>query len=111
TYTAAGVLVLAACIAGDVPLTGYDGQTWGAIAAILIGPQLLGHTILNLVVKDIGATTVSVAIMAEPPIAVALGFVLFAEAPSLLVYPGGVAILIGIFMVSRSRIPTPVLSD
>jgi drug/metabolite transporter (DMT)-like permease len=103
TYAVAGVLVAVACVATDVELTGYPGRTWLAIAGMVIGPQLLGHTIINLTLSDIDATTVSVFIMAEPVIATALAFVLFDEVPSWLLYPGGAAILAGIFMVSAAR--------
>lgn len=103
TYATAAVLLLAACFIGGVPLFGYGPQTWLAIAAIVVGPQLLGHTVLNYVLRDLDATTVSVAVMAEPPIAIALAFFLFSEAPSALVYPGGLAIIVGIVLVSVYR--------
>lgn len=103
TYGAGAVALLPVCLVAGVELTGYSTQTWVAIAAMVLGPQILGHTILNYVVKDIDATTIYAAVMAEPPIAIALAFVLFDEVPSLLVYPGGVAILIGILMVSVAR--------
>lgn len=111
TYGAAALLLLPVCLAAGVPLAGYPGQTWAAIAGIVIGPQLLGHTILNFVLKDLDATTVTVAVMAEPPIAIALAFVLFSEAPSALVYPGGAAILAGILLVSLNRGEVPELVE
>ncbi len=111
TYSAAAVLLLPVCLAAGVPLFGYDAQTWIAIAGIVIGPQLLGHTVLNFVLKDLDATTVAVAVMAEPPIAIALAFVLFAEAPSALVYPGGAAILAGILLVSINRGRAPEIVE
>ncbi|MDQ4025951.1 MAG: DMT family transporter [Actinomycetota bacterium] len=103
TYAVAGALMAVACVAGGVALTGYPAQTWLAIAGLVAGPQLLGHTVINLTLSDIDATTVSVTIMAEPVIATALAFVLFDEVPSWLLYPGGVAILAGIYMVSTAR--------
>lgn len=103
TYAVAGALMAVACVAAGVPLTGYPGRTWLAIAGMVVGPQLLGHTLINLTLSDIDATTVSVTIMAEPVIATALALVLFDEVPSWLLYPGGVAILVGIYMVSTAR--------
>ena len=106
-YGAAAVLLLAVCLVAGVPLLGYPTTTWLAIAGIVIGPQLLGHTILNFLLRDFDATTVTVAVMAEPPIAIALAFLVFSEAPSALVYPGGAAIVAGIYLVSvhRGRAP------
>jgi drug/metabolite transporter (DMT)-like permease len=103
TYAVAGALMAVVCVANGSELTGYPAQTWLAIAGLVVGPQLLGHTVINLVLSDIDATTVSVTIMAEPVIATALAFVLFDEVPSWLLYPGGVAILAGIYMVSAAR--------
>ena len=103
TYTVAAVLLLVTCIVADAPLWGYDGQTWLAIAALVIGPQLLGHTVINLVLTDIDATTVTVTIMAEPIIATILAYFLFDEIPHVLVYPGGLAVLVGIYLVTTNR--------
>jgi drug/metabolite transporter (DMT)-like permease len=103
TYSVAAVVLLLACLIADAPLWGYGAQTWWAIAAIVVGPQLLGHTILNLVVKELEATMISVAIMAEPLIATSLAYVLFDEVPGALVYPAGIAVLVGIYLVSNAR--------
>lgn len=103
TYTISGVLLLIVCLARGVDLAGYPAGTWWAIAGMVVGPQLLGHTVINLVLSDLDATTVSVAIMAEPVVATALAWTLFDEVPSWLLYPGGVAILAGIYMVSTAR--------
>ncbi|MGI8774007.1 MAG: DMT family transporter [Actinomycetota bacterium] len=102
-YGVAAALLLAVCVVIGVELAGYPASTWWAIAGLIVGPQLLGHTIINLVLSDIDATTVSVTIMAEPIIAIALAYLLFSEAPSWLVYPGGAAILAGIYVVSTER--------
>ena len=103
TYAVAGVLMLAICLVAGVDLAGYPAGTWWAIAGLVVGPQLLGHTVINLVLSDIDATTVSVTIMAEPVIATTLAYLLFDEVPTWLLYPGGVAILAGIYMVSAAR--------
>ena len=102
-YAVSGALLAVVCVAKGVALTGYPAQTWLVIAGLVVGPQLMGHTLINLTLSDIDATTVSVTIMAEPIIATALALVLFDEVPSWLLYPGGAAILAGIFMVSTAR--------
>ena len=111
-YASAAVLLVIACLLAGVDLWGYDARTWWAIAALVAGPQLLGHTVINLVLKDIDATTVSVAIMAEPIIAVTLAWALLSEVPAALAYPGGAAVLVGIYLVSRnSRPPAPAVAE
>jgi drug/metabolite transporter (DMT)-like permease len=110
-YAAAAVPLSVICIVKGIPLWGYDRQTWLSIAALIVGPQLLGHTVINLVLKDIDATTVAVAIMAEPVIATLLAFMFFSEVPPLLAYPGGGAILAGIYLVSTKRRPHAVVVE
>ena len=103
TYAVAGLVLLPIVVATDSELVGYDGGTWWALFGLLVGPQLLGHTVLNFVLKDFGATTIAVAVMAEPLIAAILAYLLFGEVPTLLIYPGAAAILLGIYLVSARR--------
>jgi drug/metabolite transporter (DMT)-like permease len=103
TYAAAALVLLPVCLIGRFELTGYPDRTWLAIAALIVGPQLLGHTLINFSLRAIDATSVSVAVMSEPIIAILLAFIIFGEAPSALAYPGGLAILVGIYLVSVVR--------
>jgi drug/metabolite transporter (DMT)-like permease len=100
TYAVAAVLLLPPTLIDGQDLAGYSAGTWWALVAMIVGPQLLGHTIINLVLDDLDATTVSISIMIEPIVASALAYVLFSEAPTALIYPGGVAILLGIYLAS-----------
>jgi drug/metabolite transporter (DMT)-like permease len=102
TYGVAAILLgIGAAVAGS-PLTGYDPTTWQSIVALTLIPQLLGHTLINITLKDLHATVVTVTIMAEPIIATFLAYVLFDETPSWLTVPAGMAILAGIFLVSKA---------
>lgn len=112
TYGVAALILAPMCALGRAPLRGYPAGTWWAIAALVAGPQLLGHTIINFVLAEIDATTVAMSVMAEPVIATALAYVLFSETPSALVYPGGALILSGIYLVTRgTRVPAPVIVE
>jgi drug/metabolite transporter (DMT)-like permease len=111
TYGVGAVILLPVCLVTGADLWGYSAGTWAALAGIVAGPQILGHTVLNYVVKDLDATTVYVAVLAESPIAIALAFLLLQESPSLLVYPGGAAILGGILMVSMGRRAVPEIVE
>lgn len=108
TYAAAALLLLVACAIARVPLIGYSPKAWWALAGIVVGPQLLGHTFINFALKEIDPTTVSVTVMAEPVLATLLAFLLLSEVPSVLVLPGGAAVLFGIYLVTRAE-PAPIL--
>jgi drug/metabolite transporter (DMT)-like permease len=83
----------------------YSATTWMAIAGLVIGPQLLGHTVFNLVLARVSATVVAVVIIAEPVGATILAALLLAEAPTGLFYAGAPLVLAGVLLAVRSRSP------
>jgi drug/metabolite transporter (DMT)-like permease len=101
-YSTAAVLLLAACLAGGQPVTGYDGRTWAVLAALAAGPQLLGHSLVNRVLRTTSPTVVSVAILFEIVGATVLAWVLFGETPPAGAYPGAVLIAAGVVLVVLS---------
>ncbi|MDQ3216374.1 MAG: DMT family transporter [Actinomycetota bacterium] len=102
-YAAAAAALLVACLATDAALWGYDAATWAAVAGLVAGPQLLGHTLINFALRDIDVVSVSISIMAEPVIATVLALLLLKEAPPPLVVPGGLLLLAGIYVVLTSQ--------
>lgn len=111
TYGASAVTLLIVAVPMGEELTGYPSRTWWAIVGLIIGPQLLGHTFINFSLRAIDATRVSITIMAEPVIAILLAFFLFHETPSWLAYPGGLAILLGIYLVTTVRREPAMISE
>jgi drug/metabolite transporter (DMT)-like permease len=111
TYGASAVTLLIIALPAHVQLGGYSSQTWWAIVALIIGPQLLGHTFINFALRAIDATRVSIVVMAEPVVATILAYFLFQETPSWLAYPGGLAILVGIYLVTTVQQQPPIISE
>ncbi len=101
-YTTAAVLLLALCVASGQPLAGYDGDTWLAIGGLVVGAQLLGHTLVNLVLRSLSPTAVSVAILFEILGATLIARVAFGETPPAGAWPAGLLIAVGVVMVVRS---------
>jgi drug/metabolite transporter (DMT)-like permease len=102
-YATASVVLLAVCLVGRQPLSGYDGGAWLAIVGLVVGPQLLGHTIANLVLRSLSATAVSVAILFEILGATLIARVAFGETPPAGAWPAGVLIVAGVVLVLRSE--------
>lgn len=111
TYGTSAIVILIIGLPSGLELGGYDDRTWLAIAGLIIGPQLLGHTFINFALRAIDATRVSVTIMAEPIIAITLAYFLFNETPTWLAYPGGLAILIGIYLVTAVQQEPAIISE
>ena len=109
-YTTAAVLLLAACLAGGQAVGGYDGRTWAVLGALAAGPQLLGHSVVNRVLRTTSPTVVSVAILFEIVGATVLAWVLFGETPPAGAYPAAVLIAAGVVLVVLSgRRPVPAV--
>jgi drug/metabolite transporter (DMT)-like permease len=101
-YACAGVLLLIVCVIGRQPLVGYEGGTWLAIGGLVLGPQLLGHTIVNRVLRTTTATVVSVAILFEIVGSTILAKVFFDESPPVAALPAALLIAVGVVLVVRS---------
>jgi drug/metabolite transporter (DMT)-like permease len=100
-YSVAAGALLVVCLVGREPLAGYDAGTWWALVGLTVGPQLLGHTVLNRVLSTTSATLVSVAILFEIVGAALLAWAFFGEVPPLSAAPAGVLIAAGLVMVVR----------
>ena len=101
-YATAAVLLLGLCVATGQQLTGFDRDTWLAIGGLVLGAQLLGHTLVNLVLRSISPTAVSVAILFEILGATLIARVAFGETPPAAAWPAGLLIAIGVVAVVRS---------
>jgi drug/metabolite transporter (DMT)-like permease len=98
-YGTCGVLLLVVCLIARIPLTGYDGRTWAAILAIVVGAQLLGHSMFNYALHRISATTVSVLILLEVPGAALLAWLWLGQTPRAAALPGLALLLAGVAVV------------
>jgi drug/metabolite transporter (DMT)-like permease len=120
TYTAVcygvcAVLLLAACLTVRAPLHGYPATTWLALLAMTIGPQLLGHSMVNFSLRRVSATTSSMLILLEVPGAALLGWVWLGQAPQPGDLPGLALLVGGVLLVvlanRRTRVLQPAAID
>jgi drug/metabolite transporter (DMT)-like permease len=101
-YATAAVLLLAVCVVSGQSLWGYDGGTWWAIVGLVVGAQLLGHTLVNRVLRSISPTIVSVAILFEILGATLIARIAFDETPPAAAWPAALFIAAGVVVVVRS---------
>lgn len=106
---ASRVYAIAACslvpvlILFRIPLWGYDRTTWLAIAGMILGPQLAGHTLLNLLLKPLGSLTVSLALLTEPVGATLLVWLLLGDLPPVAAVIGAALVIAGLAMHLLNR--------
>lgn len=102
-YTGSAVILLVATVVSGHSFTGYSSQTYVMLILIALIPQLIGHSCLNLAVRSVPVTLVSVAILGEPIGATLLGYLILSEVPTVNELAGGFLILAGIFTVMRRK--------
>jgi drug/metabolite transporter (DMT)-like permease len=107
TYGSAAAALLVVSLATSTNLgvgaaPGYRTATWLAIAGLVVGPQLLGHTVFNLMMARVSATVVAIVVIAEPVGATVLAALLLAEVPSGFFYAGAPLVLAGVLLAARA---------
>ena len=102
-YTCSAVILLVATVLSGHSLFGYSPTTYLMLVLLALVPQLIGHTSINLAVRLIPVTFVSVAILGEPVGAALLGSIILGEIPTANEIAGGFLMLSGIFLVLRQR--------
>jgi len=101
-YSSCAVLLLAVCLVGRQRLGGYDPSTWVQLVALTVGAQLLGHSLVNVVLRSTSATVVSLAILFEVPGAAVIAAVWLGQLPPRSALPGLVVLVAGVGLVIRA---------
>lgn len=104
-YSVCAVVIAVAAVVVGNPLAGFEPREWWLIAAITVAAQLVGHTLLNLVVSTVGPTVVSLAVLLEVPGALLFALALLGEVPPLLALPGVALVVVGVALVVRASRP------
>ncbi len=81
-------------IAG-ISLTGYPQIEWVYLVILIIGAQIMGHTILNFTLRSVSPAIASIVVFFEVPVSSILAFWWLGQLPPLGTIPGLVLILIG----------------
>ncbi|MCH8973578.1 MAG: DMT family transporter, partial [Chloroflexi bacterium] len=102
-YTVTAVVLLVAAVGTGAPMLGLPAETYFWIAASALLPQAIGHTLLNWALGHASATSVAMAVRAEPVIATLLAIVVLGEMPPWTVVPGGALVLAGVYLAIRAE--------
>jgi drug/metabolite transporter (DMT)-like permease len=101
-YSTCALLLLALCLATGQQLTGFARVTWLQLAALTAGAQLLGHSLVNVVLRTTSPTVVSLAILFEVPGAILIAAIWLRQLPPAGTVPGLLVLLAGLALVVRS---------
>jgi drug/metabolite transporter (DMT)-like permease len=102
-YSTTAVLLLVVCVVSGTALTGFSGVSWLQIVLLTCCAQFLGHSLSNRVVRTLGPSMVSTAILLETPGAALIAAVWLGQLPPVAVYPAVAMILAGLAVVVRGN--------
>ncbi|MGP3985807.1 DMT family transporter [Streptomyces sp. 3N207] len=102
TSLVCGVELLAICWLADIPLTGLDQTTQLSLLGLLVLPQLLGLGSMNFALGRTSATTMSVLLLLETPVAALTAWWLLGQSVEAATVPGLLMIIIGVTIVIKS---------
>jgi drug/metabolite transporter (DMT)-like permease len=92
----------------DAPVVGFSSTTWMFIAALALGPQLLGHNGINYALGYIPAARLTSVTLLEPVGAALLAWVFLGETPSVTAALGGLLAMAGILVAATPENEPPV---
>jgi drug/metabolite transporter (DMT)-like permease len=111
TYT---TVCYAACAFTGLLATAVTGSTlfhfataqWIYVGELLLGAQLLGHTLFNLTLKRVSPVVVSLIVFFEVPVAAIIAWLWLHQKPAVGTWPGIIGLLIGcaIFVAPPKKI-------
>jgi drug/metabolite transporter (DMT)-like permease len=102
-YTVCALVLLVICLVGGVSLHGFSANAWTKIVLVTVAAQLLGHSLINVVLRSTSPTVVSLAILLETPGAGIVAYVWLHQRPPWTAVPGLVLLFAGLVVVARSR--------
>jgi drug/metabolite transporter (DMT)-like permease len=106
-YGTAAVVLLGALLISGLPRLPQQPEAWLWLGLMALGPQVLGHSSLNWALRYLSATFVTLATLGEPIGSTLLAWWLLGERPTTWAVVGGLLILGGIVVASRSTQPPP----
>jgi drug/metabolite transporter (DMT)-like permease len=100
-YPLTALLLLAVTLVAREPLAGHSNYTWGMLALLAIGPQLVGHNAINWSLAYVPAVLVAMAILGEPIGATVWAALVLDELPSASELAGAPLVLLGVYLALR----------
>lgn len=109
-FLIAGMLLLFYNLAVHTDLFGYSWRNYGLFLLLAIVPTLLGHLLINWILKYVDATTVSMTILGEPLGSTLLAVLILKESVTWLQLLAGCMLLFGVGVFMRNA-PQPAESS
>ncbi len=97
------ISLLILCLALGQPLTGYSTTTYLNFLGLSLISQVIGYLVINYALGHLPASIVSPTLLGQPVVTAILAGPLLGEDLSAWQLVGGAAVLLGVYVVHRSR--------
>jgi drug/metabolite transporter (DMT)-like permease len=101
-YSVCALGLLAVCLLGGQSLGGYSARAWLYLIAVTVVAQLLGHSLINVVLRSTSATLVSLAVLVEVPGAAVIAYFWLHQHPPGWAFLGLLMLFAGLVLVVRA---------
>ena len=104
-YFVCAMTALPMALLSGYDIVGFALREWWILLGLIIGAQILGHTMFNMTLKRVSPAVVSMIVFFEVPVAAIVAMVFdIGKQPTLSIIPGVILILLGcILVVLRTR--------
>lgn len=117
SYTSICYFICAATALPMALLSGYQifgfaAREWWVLLGLILGAQILGHTMFNITLKRVSPAVVSMIVFFEVPVAAIIAKLFnIGKQPTLMIIPAVALILIGCMLVVLRTRPENVMVD
>lgn len=104
-YLTCVIFSISISVIAGVQLWGFPKVEWFYLIALIVGAQIMGHTILNFTLKSVSPVIASTVVFFEVPVSALLAFWWIGQLPPLGTIPGLLLILLGcaIFSIRQNE--------
>lgn len=90
----------------------YSANEWLILGGLILGAQILGHTMFNIALKRVSPAVVSMIVFFEVPVAAVVAMLFkIGKQPSFTIIPGVILIVAGCLMVVMRTRPSAVMTE
>jgi drug/metabolite transporter (DMT)-like permease len=103
-YGMCALTALPIALFAKLPILHFPARQWVLVIALILGAQILGHTMFNLSLKRVSPAVVSLIVFFEVPVSALLAYFWLGQKPPAGIIPGIIGLLIGCgIFVFRSK--------
>ena len=111
-YFVCAMTALPMALIAGYDIVGFAVREWWILLGLILGAQILGHTMFNMTLKRVSPAVVSMIVFFEVPVAAIVSLVFnIGKQPTLSIIPGVILILLGCILVVLRTRPESVMTE